>query len=279
MKTYYAILELDERASPDDIRRAYRRLVLLTHPDRTTDPSQHRRYLAINEAYETLGDRARRIRYDAQLTRQRQPALPPPIFEVVDNNNRPHPDPALRRRGIRIPFLQNINQEQPPLHIRYAAEFQRALPRFRMVAYASLLCVLLIAVDFNRTEILPDETVQETERVSSRTKRGDWYYFRIFTEDTSFKVNSTIELVKGDQVMVEQTPWFGKVKNVTINSGKMRGNTLQISNFDLLWSLAVLVVGSAVLVIFLDVRADRAFNLGFANSVVAFFMLVYLFFV
>lgn len=277
MKTYYAILELDERASFDDIRRAYRRLVLLTHPDRTTDPTQHRRYLAVNEAYETLGDRARRIRYDAQLARQRQPL--PPVFEAVDNSTIPYPNPALRRRSFRIPFFQNQNPAQPPLHIRYATEIQRALPRFRMVAYASLLCVLLIAVDFNRTETLPDEAVQDVEYVTSRTKRGDWYYFRIFTGNTSFKVNSTIELAKGDQVMVEQTPWFGKVKSVTINSGKMHGNTLQISNFDLLWSLAVLVVGSAVLVIFLDVRPDRAFNLGFANSLVAFFMVVYLFFV
>jgi hypothetical protein len=275
MKTFYAVLELDERASSDDIRRAYRRLVLLTHPDRTTDPTQHRRYLAVNEAYETLGDRARRIRYDAQLARQRQPL--PPVVEAVIDSTIPHPNPAVRRRGFRIPFFQNPTQ--PPLHIRYATEIQRALPRFRMVAYASLLCVLLIAVDFNRTETLPDEAVQEVEYVTSRTKRGDWYYFRIFTENTSFKVNSTIELAKGDQVMVEQTPWFGKVKNVTINSGKMQGNTLQISNFDLLWSLAVLVVGSAVLVIFLDVRPDRAFNLGFANSLVAFFMVVYLFFI
>ncbi|WP_022821940.1 J domain-containing protein [Hymenobacter norwichensis] len=277
MKTYYAVLELDERASPDDIRRAYRRLVLLTHPDRTTDPTQHRRYLAINEAYETLGDRARRIRYDAQLARQRQPV--PLVFEVVQDGTRPHPDPALRRRGGRYPFFGNQNPTQLPLHIRYAAEFKRALPRFRMVAYASLLCVLIIAVDFNRTEILPDETVREVAYVTSRTKRGNWYYFRIFTENTRFKVNSTIELAKGDQVMVEQTPWFGKVKNVTINSGKMHGNTLQISNFDLLWSLAVLVVGSALLVLFLEVRPDRAFNLGFANSLVAFFMVVYLFFV
>ncbi|MBO0356974.1 J domain-containing protein [Hymenobacter sp. BT186] len=277
MKTYYAILELDERASPDDIRRAYRRLVLLTHPDRTTDPTQHRRYLAVNEAYETLGDRGRRLRYDAHLARQRQPL--PPVFTLDEVAPKPQSAPTAPRRGFRIPFLQNQDPKHIPLHIRYAAEIQRALPRFRMAAYASLLCVLLVAVDFNRTEILPDETVQETERVSSRTKRGDWYYFRIFTENTSFKVNSTIDLAKGDQVMVEQTPWFGKVKNVTINSGKMQGNTLQISNFDLLWSLAVLVAGSAVLVIFLDVRPDRAFNLGFANSLAAFFMVVYLFFV
>ena len=33
MSTFYATLEVGEQATPEEIRRAYRRLVLLTHPD------------------------------------------------------------------------------------------------------------------------------------------------------------------------------------------------------------------------------------------------------
>ncbi len=62
---YYAVLGIDRRATADDIKRAFRRLTLETHPDRhPDDPDAARRYRTINEAYNTLGDAARRSRYD-----------------------------------------------------------------------------------------------------------------------------------------------------------------------------------------------------------------------
>ncbi|WP_165822085.1 J domain-containing protein [Hymenobacter edaphi] len=76
MTTYYQILELPEQATAADVRRAYLRLVRLTHPDRTPDPAAHRRYLLINEAYDTLRQPALRAHYDAQLRARRQPARP-----------------------------------------------------------------------------------------------------------------------------------------------------------------------------------------------------------
>nr|WP_262908015.1 J domain-containing protein [Hymenobacter sp. 15J16-1T3B] len=72
----YQVLELPEQASAEDIRRAYLRLVRLTHPDRTPDPAAHRRYLLVNEAYDTLRQPSLRARYDAQLQARRQPARP-----------------------------------------------------------------------------------------------------------------------------------------------------------------------------------------------------------
>lgn len=74
--TYYQILELSEQATAEDIRRAYLRLVRLTHPDRTPDPAAHRRYLLVNEAYDALRQPEQRRRYDALLQAQRQPARP-----------------------------------------------------------------------------------------------------------------------------------------------------------------------------------------------------------
>lgn len=74
--TYYQILELPEQASAADIRRAYLRLVQLTHPDRTPDPAAHRRYLLVNEAYDTLRQPSLRARYDARLAEARRPPRP-----------------------------------------------------------------------------------------------------------------------------------------------------------------------------------------------------------
>ncbi|WBO83657.1 J domain-containing protein [Hymenobacter yonginensis] len=93
--SYYAVLELSTQASPEDIRRAYRRLVLSTHPDRTPDPAQHRRYLAINEAYETLSDPARRAAYDAALARAHHRPTAPAVSPEASRR----PPPVEFRRG------------------------------------------------------------------------------------------------------------------------------------------------------------------------------------
>jgi DnaJ-domain-containing protein 1 len=66
MKDYYRILELPESADVEDIKRAYRRLAKLYHPDLNDDPSSARRFILINEAYEFLSDDRRRAYYRAR---------------------------------------------------------------------------------------------------------------------------------------------------------------------------------------------------------------------
>ncbi|KAK4098831.1 DnaJ-domain-containing protein [Parathielavia hyrcaniae] len=68
---YYAILELPETASTTQIRDAYKRVALKTHPDRL--PADHpdrdsrtRKFQLVNDAYYTLSDPTRRRDYDAQ---------------------------------------------------------------------------------------------------------------------------------------------------------------------------------------------------------------------
>ena len=109
MTTYYAVLSVSEQATPDDIRRAYRRLVLLTHPDRTPDPAAHQRFIAVNEAYEALNDPTRRYFYDSQLREMRnqeqqlQPRPPP------DAARAPHrPPPSMWRRPGHLPARPNF---------------------------------------------------------------------------------------------------------------------------------------------------------------------------
>lgn len=51
MKNYYAILGIKDFAEMPDIRRAYRRLALINHPDRGGDAE---RMKEINGAYEFL---------------------------------------------------------------------------------------------------------------------------------------------------------------------------------------------------------------------------------
>ncbi len=64
-KEYYAILGLREDASPEEIRKAYRRLALHYHPDRNRgDAGAEERFKAISEAYAVLIDPEKRRLYD-----------------------------------------------------------------------------------------------------------------------------------------------------------------------------------------------------------------------
>jgi curved DNA-binding protein CbpA len=62
---YYQVLQVRPDASDAEIKRAYRRLMRLVHPDaNTADPDANRKAARLNHAYETLGDADRRRAYD-----------------------------------------------------------------------------------------------------------------------------------------------------------------------------------------------------------------------
>ncbi|MFO8033688.1 MAG: molecular chaperone DnaJ [Candidatus Bipolaricaulota bacterium] len=65
-KDYYEILGVSREASPEDIKRAYRRLARQYHPDAYKgDKSEaERRFREIAEAYEVLSDPDKRAQYD-----------------------------------------------------------------------------------------------------------------------------------------------------------------------------------------------------------------------
>ena len=60
-KNFYDILELNNSASPDDIKKAYKRLVLIHHPDKGGDSAV---FQTIQSAYETLKEPEKRGLYD-----------------------------------------------------------------------------------------------------------------------------------------------------------------------------------------------------------------------
>ncbi len=64
-KDYYKILGVERNANKDEIKRAYRKLALKTHPDRNPgDKKAEDRFKDINEAYQVLSDPQKRARYD-----------------------------------------------------------------------------------------------------------------------------------------------------------------------------------------------------------------------
>ena len=67
-KNYYDVLGVDKKATPDQIKSAYRKLAMKYHPDRNQGNEEAaERFKEINEAHETLSDEQKRAAYDYEL--------------------------------------------------------------------------------------------------------------------------------------------------------------------------------------------------------------------
>lgn len=79
--THYQTLGVSSDAKHDTIRGAYRALAVKHHPDKGGDPLL---FQAIQEAYEVLGDEAKRREYNAAFRRKPVESLAVTAMNMVD---------------------------------------------------------------------------------------------------------------------------------------------------------------------------------------------------
>lgn len=108
-ETHYTVLGVDKAATGVEIRAAYRRLVLVHHPDRAGADSNIEMFHRISRAYEALNDPERRAAYDRLLatrTQTRNVSSPRPPREpqtertAPPRSDSPKPTVADQRRQI-----------------------------------------------------------------------------------------------------------------------------------------------------------------------------------
>ncbi len=63
-RDYYEVLGVPKGTSPDDLKKAYRRLAMQYHPDRNKAEDADAKFKEINRAYEVLSNEDLRARYD-----------------------------------------------------------------------------------------------------------------------------------------------------------------------------------------------------------------------
>lgn len=82
-KDYYGVLGIERTASDEEVKKAYRRLARKHHPDINKASDAQARMQEINEAYEVLRDKEKRLAYDrvGEGARSGQPFAPPPGWD------------------------------------------------------------------------------------------------------------------------------------------------------------------------------------------------------
>ena len=80
IKGYYATLQLEKNATNIEIKKAYRNLARIHHPDKDTgDESVFRK---IQEAYDTLSDETKRTMYDRDIDSEQE--IHVDVFDLGD---------------------------------------------------------------------------------------------------------------------------------------------------------------------------------------------------
>lgn len=102
----YGLLGVHAAASPEEIRRAYRKSAMTWHPDRNVSPHAEETFKRIRSAYETLRDAKRRADYDRHAAARAHHAP----RQQPDARSEPPPAraPNLSRRA-RITLLEQLH--------------------------------------------------------------------------------------------------------------------------------------------------------------------------
>ena len=114
-KEYYQWLGLSDTANQDEIKKAYRQKAKIFHPDTAT--GNEAEFKKINEAYETLGDPAKRAEYDNPVQQFRFQAGAGNMNDIFSSIFRHHQQATpLKRYRVNISILDSLNGTSINIH-------------------------------------------------------------------------------------------------------------------------------------------------------------------
>jgi len=87
MENFYETLGVNETAGQEEIKKAYRKLSLMYHPDRNNNsPDSTNKFQKISSAYDIIGNEEKRRQYDMQQKGNRFSQQTPTFFHTTNAN-------------------------------------------------------------------------------------------------------------------------------------------------------------------------------------------------
>lgn len=105
----YETLGVSKLATPTQIKAAYRRLVLLRHPDQAGESADVEAFIEVTKAYEVLSDPARRAEYDRILALRNVPIPKPGQKAPPSAQRRPEPT-KFTERELRTQLAEDLSR-------------------------------------------------------------------------------------------------------------------------------------------------------------------------
>ncbi len=114
MQDYYNILGIPSTASSEDIKRAYKKLAIVYHPDKNQgDIKAEEQFKLINEAYQTLSDPIKKNRYDFL---KQYGAAASTLFDTVEHEK------GYSRRRTYPPYTRHYSPGESSQYTEYKVD-------------------------------------------------------------------------------------------------------------------------------------------------------------
>jgi len=248
MKTYYDILELDEKCSHADIKRQYRLLAKKHHPDLNQEQRAHEQFISIQRAYSTLSDPQRRANYDHGLkyvrTRksyehdsfQRSTVRSTPgSGKTAAERNRNY---ELNRQRARMKKMRK--EKEDALYFNKFQKYAIAVSAF------SIVLALSFFIDYGLSPMGETEQVNEKAYLFTRTKNpDDRDHFRISTDVGEHRIHSDLvdEINVGDYIAIQKSPFYQMIIGIDVmkENGFVRIKNTAFSSGFKFFSLLIII--------------------------------------
>jgi curved DNA-binding protein CbpA len=208
MKDYYQVFGVEKVANDQQIKKAYRKLAHRFHPDKNTSDNADQIFQEINEAYEVLGDPAKRQWYDNVLANPLSELIPdPPV-----SSSPVHRDPAYRRPRSSAPRKRQDSSVEALMkqYVKYA----------RVLNWAALIFAAIFFIEYFLPYTSADEVI--VSKYVVRGRRGGISYYVIVTDSNrKIKVyeDNASHFTKREPITVSRTLFFRTPMTITFPNG------------------------------------------------------------
>ncbi len=247
MKDYYKILGIESNTSGDDVKKAYRKLAFLYHPDINKNEDAKIIFQEINEAYSILSDAEKRKNYDDSLNQIQF------VYEPVKQRTN---KPQARQFSAR--------------YYREKAKHERYITLFVEISRIVSIVILIFSVSIFVDYILPSDTLKQTVLANFVSYRpGFGTYLKTECCRIAFETNGDDEfLAQNTPIKVRLTPFYKIVKDFEF---EYKHETVsmppQFGIYKSYFFFPLITLFLSIDVIFIERRKQSIINVAMSNAI------------